>query len=103
MKFSLVYDKVRERTKTSCPFCGSSNISVFDKWQSKKGYWRKRVSYVFCHSCKARGPIVKSDREYDIRNERMSEEESGLLHEEAMFAWCGIFPHSAIKEEACLL
>lgn len=75
-----------------CPFCGSRVSSITDKWDSASGYWRKRVAYVRCRSCNARGPAVKTDRDYDVRNERMDRLERNALHADAWAAWFGQFP-----------
>ena len=54
-----------------CPFCGAdgNNIDVRTKW-SRHDCYSPRTAYAYCKHCHARGPIVKSDSVYDVRNER---------------------------------
>lgn len=77
-----------------CPFCGSKSVYVADKWASASGggYWRKRVAYVRCRSCNARGPAIKTDRDYDVRNERLDKLAHSELSADAWAAWFGQFP-----------
>lgn len=77
----------------ACPFCnaGPSRLRIIDKWGSDKGPYRRRVAYVMCLGCSARGPIAHG-LEYDIRNERPSMGSKQLLREHAVELWDGAKP-----------
>jgi len=70
-----------------CPFCGSDRTSVVDKWLRSDGYVQKRGGYVHCHTCGARGPLVKLDADFDVRNERVSQAGREKIQADAVEAW----------------
>ena len=71
----------------ACPFCkaGASRLRVTDKWAGV-GMNQRRVAYVRCLDCNARGPTAKG-LIYDVRNERPSMGATQLLHEHAISLW----------------
>ena len=78
-----------------CPFCRSnaSRLRVVDKWSSDRGANKRRIAYVRCLECNARGPIAKG-LYYDVRNERPSMGSRQLIHEAAVVLW-NAYPYVA--------
>lgn len=74
----------------ACPFCKASptRLRVTEKWSGHNTYYARRVAYVRCLDCNARGPVAKG-LEYDIRNERPSMGSKQLLRERAIELWNG--------------
>ena len=77
------------RPSGECPFCGSTKTSIVEKWSANDGYWRKRTAYVRCHTCHARGPLMKTEEDFDCRNETATKEIRDNLHRMAWLAWRG--------------
>lgn len=73
-----------------CPFCGASptRLRIIDKWTGK-GAYRKRVSYVRCLKCNARGPTVDFGATFDVRNERPDAKRRIEIGALAAMAWDG--------------
>ena len=82
-----------------CPFCsaGPDRQRVVTKWSGSGQYVCRRVAYVRCLSCNARGPIARGP-EYDVRNERPELEEKSELAKLAMSLWDGPSDKEAEKE-----
>ena len=79
-----------------CPFCGANATRqrIIEKYATGRDQYRRRVAYVTCLSCFARGPIARG-LEYDIRNERPSMGAAQLLREHAMQLWDGDRPEES--------
>ncbi len=77
------------RENGECPFCGSRKASTRDKWAGT-GQYRKRVAYTRCHECGARGPVIYTEEEYDVRNAGPSKMVEDAIHKGAWLAWCGL-------------
>lgn len=77
----------------ACPFCKASptRLRVTEKWSDHNTYYARRVAYVRCLDCNARGPVAKG-LAYDIRNERPSMGSKQLLRERAIELWDGTTP-----------
>ena len=81
-----------------CPFCHASvtKLRIISKWAGT-GAYRRRVAYVRCLACNARGPTVEyrgdgSDvRFFDVRNDRFTKGDKMELAAGAMAvaAWDG--------------
>ena len=84
-----------QRPKGECPFCGSEAYECVTKWMGD-GQYRRAAAYYRCRKCYARGPVISSEREYDVRNERPSVPAHMGLQMRAFSAWRGdvaaIFP-----------
>jgi hypothetical protein len=76
-----------------CPFCkaGPARLRVVEKWSGHNTYYARRVAYVRCLECNARGPTAKG-LEYDIRNERPSMGAKQLLRDRAIGLWDAASP-----------
>ena len=76
-----------------CPFCkaGPARLRVIDKWGSGSGVCRRRVAYVMCLGCYARGPIADGF-EYDVRNAYPTDAAREKLHAKAIELWDGTSP-----------
>lgn len=72
----------------SCPFCraNATRLRIVDKWAAGDGANKRRVAYVRCLECNARGPMARG-LVYDVRNERPSMGASQLLREHAIMLW----------------
>lgn len=77
----------------ACPFCksGPSRLRVVEKWSGRNTYYARRVAYVRCLECNARGPVAKG-LAYDIRNERPSMGAKQLLRDRAIELWDAASP-----------
>jgi hypothetical protein len=84
-----------QRPKGECPFCGSEAYECVTRWMGD-GQYRRAAAYYRCRKCYARGPVISSEREYDVRNERPSVPAYMGLQMRAFSAWRGdvaaIFP-----------
>ena len=70
-----------------CPFCGASGatkLRIVEKWGGRGAYMR-RVGYVRCLGCNARGPVVEYAGDgsdvtlFDVRNESVpNDSKAGL-------------------------
>ena len=74
----------------SCPFCKANptRLRIVDKWAADDGANKRRVAYVRCLDCNARGPLARG-LAYDVRNERPSMGARQLLREHAAMLWDG--------------
>lgn len=77
----------------ACPFCkaGPSRLRVIGKWGSGRGAYRRRVAYVMCLGCFARGPIADG-LEYDVRNAYPTDAAKKKLHNKAIELWDAASP-----------
>ena len=77
----------------ACPFCNASptRLRIVDKWARRNICYSRRIAYVRCLECNARGPIAKG-LEYDIRNERPSMGALQLIRDRAVELWDGAKP-----------
>ena len=76
-----------------CPFCkaGPSRLRVIGKWGSGRGVCRRRVAYVMCLGCFARGPTADGFK-YDVRNAYPTDAAREKLHAKAIELWDGTSP-----------
>ena len=81
---------MRTNTPKPCPFCkaNATRLRIVDKWAAGDGANKRRVAYVRCLECNARGPTARG-LAYDVRNERPSMGARQLLHEAAAVLWNG--------------
>lgn len=75
--------QVRFSDWLSCPFCGS--FSLLTAYPTSYEYYASKMYYVFCHECKARGPIKDSEDEakkaFNRRHCKNADGDMMLCHE----------------------
>ena len=79
-----------------CPFCHATvtKLRIVSKWAGA-GAYRRRVAYVRCLACNARGPTVEyrgdgsEVRIFDVRNEAVLPKEAIATTALATAAWDG--------------
>lgn len=72
-----------------CPFCHEPNrlgVVVKQLRTDKPGYVHYGA-YTRCKKCKARGPLVRLDTKFDVRNERVGRDGRRALIDLAVDAW----------------
>ena len=72
-----------------CPFCREQNrlgVVVKQLRSGEPGYVHYGA-YAHCKKCKARGPLVRLDTKFDVRNERAGRDDSRVLINMAIDGW----------------
>ena len=72
-----------------CPFCHEPNrlgVVVKQLRTGTTGYVHYGA-YARCKKCKARGPLVRLDTKFDVRNERIGRDDRRVLVNMAIDGW----------------